>query len=73
VGRWRGSSPTDQNRSSDQALPAQRVRKAHLRTPDFERVGRVDRRHRGEVDALQHLVDEFAQFAPSPSRPWKVR
>jgi len=53
-------------------LSAQRVRKAHLKgAPDFERVlsESIDAIV-AEVDALQHLVDEFAQFARlPPSRP----
>jgi len=53
-------------------LSAQRVRKAHLRSaPDFDRVlSESIEAIVSEVDALQHLVDEFAQFARlPPSRP----
>jgi two-component system, NtrC family, nitrogen regulation sensor histidine kinase NtrY len=53
-------------------LSAQRVRKAHLkRADDFDRVlGESIEAIVSEVDALQHLVDEFAQFARlPPSRP----
>jgi two-component system nitrogen regulation sensor histidine kinase NtrY len=53
-------------------LSAQRVRKAHLKgTPDFDRVlSESIEAIVSEVDALQHLVDEFAQFARlPPSRP----
>ena len=53
-------------------LSAQRVRKAHLKNAtDFDRVlsESIDAIV-SEVDALQHLVDEFAQFARlPPSRP----
>ncbi len=53
-------------------LSAQRVRKAHLKgANDFDRVlsESIDAIV-SEVDALQHLVDEFAQFARlPPSRP----
>ncbi len=53
-------------------LSAQRVRKAHLKgAADFDRVlsESIDAIV-AEVDALQHLVDEFAQFARlPPSRP----
>ena len=53
-------------------LSAQRVRKAHLKGAlDFDRVlsESIDAIV-SEVDALQHLVDEFAQFARlPPSRP----
>ena len=53
-------------------LSAQRVRKAHLKNAtDFDRVlsESIDAIV-AEVDALQHLVDEFAQFARlPPSRP----
>ena len=53
-------------------LSAQRVRKAHLKgATDFDRVlsESIDAIV-SEVDALQHLVDEFAQFARlPPSRP----
>jgi two-component system nitrogen regulation sensor histidine kinase NtrY len=53
-------------------LSAQRVRKAHLKSSsDFDRVlsESIDAIV-SEVDALQHLVDEFAQFARlPPSRP----
>jgi two-component system, NtrC family, nitrogen regulation sensor histidine kinase NtrY len=53
-------------------LSAQRVRKAHLKgAPDFDRVlSESIEAIVAEVDALQHLVDEFAQFARlPPSRP----
>ncbi len=53
-------------------LSAQRVRKAHLRgASDFDRVlSESIEAIVSEVDALQHLVDEFAQFARlPPSRP----
>jgi two-component system nitrogen regulation sensor histidine kinase NtrY len=53
-------------------LSAQRVRKAHLKgAPDFDRVlSESIEAIVSEVDALQHLVDEFAQFARlPPSRP----
>jgi two-component system nitrogen regulation sensor histidine kinase NtrY len=53
-------------------LSAQRVRKAHLKSaPDFDRVlSESIEAIVSEVDALQHLVDEFAQFARlPPSRP----
>ena len=53
-------------------LSAQRVRKAHLKgADDFDRVlGESIEAIVSEVDALQHLVDEFAQFARlPPSRP----
>ncbi len=53
-------------------LSAQRMRKAHLKgASDFDRVlaESIDAIV-SEVDALQHLVDEFAQFARlPPSRP----
>ena len=53
-------------------LSAQRVRKAHLKgATDFDRVlSESIEAIVSEVDALQHLVDEFAQFARlPPSRP----
>ena len=53
-------------------LSAQRVRKAHLKgAPDFDRVlSESIEAIVSEVDALQNLVDEFAQFARlPPSRP----
>ncbi len=53
-------------------LSAQRVRKAHLKgASDFDRVlSESIEAIVSEVDALQHLVDEFAQFARlPPSRP----
>ena len=53
-------------------LSAQRVRKAHLKgAADFDRVlSESIEAIVSEVDALQHLVDEFAQFARlPPSRP----
>ena len=53
-------------------LSAQRVRKAYLKSaPDFDRVlSESIEAIVAEVDALQHLVDEFAQFARlPPSRP----
>ena len=53
-------------------LSAQRVRKAHLKgATDFDRVlSESIEASVSEVDALQHLVDEFAQFARlPPSRP----
>ena len=53
-------------------LSAQRVRKAHLKSAaDFDRVlSESIEAIVSEVDALQNLVDEFAQFARlPPSRP----
>ena len=53
-------------------LSAQRVKKAHLRKgSDFDQVlSESTDAIVSEVDALQHLVDEFAQFARlPPSRP----
>ena len=53
-------------------LSAQRVRKAYLKgASDFDRVlSESIEAIVSEVDALQHLVDEFAQFARlPPSRP----
>ncbi len=53
-------------------LSAQRVRKAHLKgASDFDRVlSESIEAIVSEVDALQNLVDEFAQFARlPPSRP----
>jgi two-component system nitrogen regulation sensor histidine kinase NtrY len=53
-------------------LSAQRVRKAHLKgAADFDLVlSESIEAIVSEVDALQHLVDEFAQFARlPPSRP----
>ncbi len=53
-------------------LSAQRVRKAHLKgAADFDQVlSESIEAIVSEVDALQHLVDEFAQFARlPPSRP----
>ncbi len=53
-------------------LSAQRVKRAHLKkADDFDRVlGESIDAIVSEVNALQHLVDEFAQFARMPpSRP----
>ena len=53
-------------------LSAQRVSKAHLKgAADFDQVlSESTKAIVAEVDALQHLVDEFAQFARlPPSRP----
>ena len=53
-------------------LSAQRVKKAHIKkTVDFDQIlSESTDAIVSEVDALQHLVDEFAQFARlPPSRP----